>query len=1312
MRRSPLRSRRAVGLAAIGALTASVLVPLGVAAVPATAVTLAENTEVIASESLRITVSKDFPQVLQYTDQATGGSLDGTTAPLDAVTGDSLTAPLDSITVNGLTEKVDVTADRDGTSAINYKLTLPGLPGAEIDARLSVQGSVMTFEVTRIQDGSGEKIRTIGMPGNNLVSVSSASSNAQVSTALNSVDRGVSGDTFTKVTDTTPVDAKPLDSAFALVNTSELAAALESNSLYDTSSGPGFREQGRFQRQAVNDGTHVRVGVASGEWLYRANQSNETEELPWSKVKITADANNDALVDWQDAAIVYRDIAVKPHKGGDVKNKVVQRIPFNFASQATHPFLRTLDDTKRIALATDGLGQSAILKGFGSEGHDSANTDFADNYNTRAGGLTDLNKLLKASKEWNASYGIHINQTEAYPESLFFDESLVDVKSKGWNWLDQSYMINQRQDILSGNLADRVAKFRQQTDENLDMVYVDVFYQYGWLADRLQKELTKNGFRVGSEWAYSLARNNTWSHWATDEKYGGSNNKGVNSQIVRFAMNSQKDTWNPHPLLGNANIVEWEGWTGQNDYTAFTKNIWTKNVPAKFLQQQEIMSWKDHRIELTGGIAVTGTSASDRVITDHGAEVLRGGTYLLPWAADGTFDSTGEEKQKLYHYNPQGGSTTWTLPERFQQNGEYKLYKLTDTGRKLAATPTTTDGKVTISAEAGQPYVLAIDEEAALPKQPKYGEDTPVADPGFNASDLTAWNPSGSVEIERTDKGLRQAVLGQGKSSISQKLKELKEGTYSVSAWVEVAPGKKRATTLSVRGAGSEPTSTTITGSGAENFVAADEKHGTHFQRLRVLIDIKEEGSPLLRIEAADGDAAVRIDDVRVVPTTRVPTQGVISEDFENVDQGWGPFIKGNAGGSNDPRTHLAELNDPYTQSGWNGKATDDVIEGKWSLKSHAENKARNGGPGLVYRTSNYTVPMQPGHTYRVSFDYQNALADQYNWVGGYDSATGPVKTITTALPRQLATKRFNNTFVAGGCGESWVGLERSGATDGADFSLDNLLIEDLGESDVIPACAQLSVAMDGDVVQPGRDNTFTTTFTSDEPADIDNVAVALALPEGWTAEAVTAATAPTLAPGQKLATTWTVWAPADAAGNYTVGATATYSTTQEPLGERTVSKDTSVYTLPAPPVGTVYASDHQWVSADNGWGPVELDMSNGPQAPNDGRPLTLNGVVYAKGLGTHAPSKIRYYTGSQCTSFTADVGLDDAQANRGSVGFTVLADGKSAASSPVMRPTTPTHKIAADITGAEYVDLVVDIGGDDNGNDHADWADAKFICQ
>ena len=49
------------------------------------------------------------------------------------------------------------------------------------------------------------------------------------------------------------------------------------------------------------------------------------------------------------------------------------------------------------------------------------------------------------------------------------------------------------------------------------------------------------------------------------------------------------------------------------------------------------------------------------------------------------------------------------------------------------------------------------------------------------------------------------------------------------------------------------------------------------------------------------------------------------------------------------------------------------------------------------------------------------------------------------------------------------------------------------------------------------------------------------------------------------------------------------------------------------------YLSDLTPTSAANGWGPYEKDMSNGEQAAGDGGPLTIRGVVYAKGLGVHA---------------------------------------------------------------------------------------------
>ncbi len=545
------------------------------------------DTTAITSGQLTVDISTTFPQVLGYTDAASKARLDGTTARLN------------TITINGVEYTVKGTSTASGKDARDYVLTIPEFGNTVIKARLSVKKNVVSFNVTEIKDSADHQVKTLQLPRLNLVTVGSTQPGAQVSTANLSVDRSVTGDEFTPITPSTPLDAAAKSSAYALANTATLGAAVESNALYDTSSGPGSKDRGRFWRQAVSDGAGgVSMGVASGQWLYRAEGSTTTEELPWTRVAITSDANADGGVDWQDAAIAMRSIQVSANKGDQTPDNVITHIPFNFASQATHPFLRTLDDVKRISLATDGLGQVAMLKGYTSEGHDSANTDYGNNFNSRAGGLEDLNKLVKEGKDWNASFGVHINATEIYPEAKSFSEDLLRAdKGLGWNWLDQSYYMNQREDINSGKLAQRIKELREATDKNLDFVYVDVYYEFGWLAERLQQELVKNGFRVGSEWADHLSRNNTWSHWANDEKYGGSTNKGINSQILRFINNTQSDVWNPDPKLGVSHIVEFEGWTGQNDFNAFSENVWTANVPAKFLQHHQITKWTADRID-------------------------------------------------------------------------------------------------------------------------------------------------------------------------------------------------------------------------------------------------------------------------------------------------------------------------------------------------------------------------------------------------------------------------------------------------------------------------------------------------------------------------------------------------------------------------------------------------------------------------------------------------------------------------------------------------------------------------------------------
>ena len=141
------------------------------------------------------------------------------------------------------------------------------------------------------------------------------------------------------------------------------------------------------------------------------------------------------------------------------------------------------------------------------------------------------------------------------------------------------------------------------------------------------------------------------------------------------------------------------------------------------------------------------------------------------------------------------------------------------------------------------------------------------------------------------------------------------------------------------------------------------------------------------------------------------------------------------------------------------------------------------------------------------------------------------------------------------------------------------------------------------------------------------------------------------------------------------------------------------------------------WVSASNGWGPVERDTSNGESAAGDGHPLTLQGVTYARGLGVHAASDVRFDLGGSCSSFTSSIGVDDEVQSNGSVVFRVYGDGTLLYDSGLMTGSSATRTVSVSLLGYTQLRLVLagGLGGDGGTNDitadHADWADARIAC-
>lgn len=141
-----------------------------------------------------------------------------------------------------------------------------------------------------------------------------------------------------------------------------------------------------------------------------------------------------------------------------------------------------------------------------------------------------------------------------------------------------------------------------------------------------------------------------------------------------------------------------------------------------------------------------------------------------------------------------------------------------------------------------------------------------------------------------------------------------------------------------------------------------------------------------------------------------------------------------------------------------------------------------------------------------------------------------------------------------------------------------------------------------------------------------------------------------------------------------------------------------------------VYLSDLTPTYQANGWGPMERDMSNGEAGARDGRSLTINGVLYPKGLGVHALSELRYALDGQYSRFQADVGVDDEVGMRGSVVFQVFADGEKLYDSGLMFGYQSAKQVNLNVAGKRELRLLVLTGNGNRDQDHADWGGARLI--
>ena len=922
-----------------------------------------KNGYTLSSSLMEVGLNKDFPSVSSYTWKKNGAKLNG--QPF--ATRDLL--------LNGNYYRPKVSSKQEAEKLL-YTLDVKEI-GVTITVSCEVTDNRLRLTVTSIEEQGDFKVKTIAFPEHYLVSVPNTEPGACLSVA-----NTVHSDSIYPLIEKTADDTYRYGTILML-NTDKLVATLESNSQYNTR---------QFLFQSVPVSGSLATGIWGNEWIYRGHDGQITEQ-PYIQVILADDCNDDKKIDWQDGATALQKVYPEPY-GADMLRNSYATITMNFASCAQYPFLRQLDNLKKFYLATDGFGQMIELKGYQSEGHDSGHPDYGGNYNKRAGGRQDLALLAREAKKYNAAIGVHINHSESYPEARAYNDRIV-TDMPAWSWLDQSYFINKEADMLDGTFESRLKQLKTDIP-NLSFIYLDTYREYRWLAYQTAKLFNGNGWAIWTEDEDVFDREAVWIH----------HNPGAKSLIHRFVHHQFRDGYAKHPaLLGGysrSREIGFMGWQKGCDFPGVIRSFFTEQLPYRYLMHYPVMQLDSAKAILESGLEAYGNAQSGSVIRRGDQVLMSGGSVFIPW------DPVKEDR--IYHYNTQGGKTSWILPQSWKDTKKVYLYLLGSKGRKLTKTIPVDNGRIEIESLPGTGYVLYKQAVGDAPEI-DWSTGSPVKDTGFDGNAFKYWTKEGNKEaisVSTTDYGQDYlSIKGTSTAGVHQSIQGLIPGKdYIASVWVNVT-GKKEAT-LDIR-TDNFNKKASICESRVMNYTDNTDRFRTTWQRLKLPFRMPE-GNEDLILSLTGGDAisdtsSVSFDDVRIVACLQAQKAGYdFFEDFEQVDEGWGPFIASQPSAFT---THLSQRHDVYTNN---------TIDGDWSLATWRENN------GEVYRTSPAIIRFTPEQEYEVSFDYTVDTSGIYKVVGKSLSTGEKVFSYDLNRPGKCQVR-----FSTPACNDFYIAVEKQG---------------------------------------------------------------------------------------------------------------------------------------------------------------------------------------------------------------------------------------------------------------------------------------------
>lgn len=943
--------------------------------------------KMIRSADMEVSMDATFPRVLQYK-LNTG----------EVVYGQELRSNV--VEINNKRYEPKVTAEFEEGKAV-YHLAVAEI-GAAFDVVWQVEKNVLRMELSNISEGN-VPVNTINFPNQSLVSIRSTEPGAQlrVNNYRTEEVMDLAKQTTLRTFKTTSLAVLSSDTAAASINNGNINNRQE------------------IAYQTVKNGDYYTTGLWTNEYQYKGLDQKPLDTL-WTEITVTGDRNADGKVDYQDGAIARRDDIGTERVGSEEAQNSFSGIAMDVGSIAQYPFLRILDNIKKFNAGTDGFQQMVLIKGYQSEGHDSSHPDFA-NISQKAGGIEDFKYLLNEAGNYGAKIGLHINHTEVYPEAPQYSEKLT-ADTLGWSWYDDSYHLIRENDILDqeNGMEKRLDDLAAIADGKLSMIYVDTYQDSRWQMEKVQQKIKDLGWMLGTEYSEEMIKESTWSHTLNSKNI----NYDTQGNLVRFVDNQTKDIFPNSPLfrglVNRNNDAGFNGWQECKSYDATMENFYTRVLPQRYLANFPVNQWESTAKVFLGDKNQVVTELVDGVnkISKDGNLIADGNSLFIPW--------NPKTEEKIYHWNQEGGSSQWSLPVSWSGETQVKMYLLTDEGRTEEKKLAVTDGTVTLDAKAKQAYVIykgSSNETATDMTVFNWGAGSPVKDMGFDSHTFGyAWEKQSSTgstnHITFRDNAAEQAeekdkadnnkgnthihVEGGNDAALTQTMTGLKAGqSYSASVFMEASEGRKLSVSVTT------PDGKTVSNYADDFSVAYGNPHndrfGTSYQRVKFNFTQPEgDGTAVIKLEADKGDKAswANFDNVRVTPVALSDSKGYdFYEDFENVDQEFGPFVCPTKA----TQSHLSEKNGAWTK---------DVIDGNYSLKIRG-----NGNVDQKFnymRTVSHRLRLEPNTTYTIGFDYMiTDVPANKDILGGKTAFTARIRSDKAANAGDTKNAVLNETACA-----------------------------------------------------------------------------------------------------------------------------------------------------------------------------------------------------------------------------------------------------------------------------------------------------------